>query len=104
MSPALAVEFFTTNAPLEALGRGPHKIARRERENEKKKKEEEALIIKYLPQPLKPLLKIGHRRSANGQEPSQPCIGDLVTHFVKRERLIPVVLRTQLKLRLKSFC
>lgn len=84
--------------PLEAPGRGPHKITRREREREK------ALLIKYLPQPLKPLLKMGHGRSANGQEPSQPCVGDLVAHFVKWEQLIPVVLRTQLKLRPKSFC
>ena len=34
VSPALSCEFFTTSAPLEALGRGPHKITRRERERE----------------------------------------------------------------------
>ena len=91
VSPALQGEFFTTRAPLEALGRVLIKSS-----GERERKKKAALIIKYLPQLLKPLLKIGHRRSANGQEPSQPCIGDLVTHFVKWERLIPVVLRTQL--------
>ena len=91
MSPALAGEFFTTRAPLEALGRVLIKSS-----GERERKKKAALIIKYLPQLLKPLLKIGHRRSANGQEPSPPCIGDLVTHSVKWERLIPVVLRTQL--------